>query len=365
MGRRRMKNAQRFFYDEYLQVADNYGNAYIWDATDGFASRLIMGRSNNQDLTYVYDGNKNVSGIVASCGIGEAHCEYGLFGGIAKHQGTSAIVDPWRFSCEYFDDELDVSYYNFRPYSSLLGRWLGRDEIQESAGANLYAYLFNAPSISFDYLGLLSFDDIQWGKLIDVSTGFTFKNPLKFSVLSKFEELTIQLNGSKEDENCCFKVGVAGFLSLNLISTRELFPKKLIGSIAGHNPADWGRVEGGVDVGGSVKVCRCNRKWQVQKPSEIFFGVFVKGSIGSSSSTTRGYNRFSPSVIMPTFHIPNKNPMVKGFWASAQLDGKIVFEVDPFRMNQSESGVFFSASAGYRIGIWSAQWNFPARRIFP
>ena len=33
MGRRVMKNDQRFVFDGYLQIADNGGNAYIWDST--------------------------------------------------------------------------------------------------------------------------------------------------------------------------------------------------------------------------------------------------------------------------------------------------------------------------------------------
>lgn len=64
MGRRVTKNNQWFVYDGYLQIADNGGNAYIWDPTEPIATRPLVWNSstfqpfNFSTSYYTHDGNK-------------------------------------------------------------------------------------------------------------------------------------------------------------------------------------------------------------------------------------------------------------------------------------------------------------------
>jgi len=98
------------------------------------------------------DGNKNVSDVfffALGNGIG-AHYEYASFGAItrtssATHIGNVDIIadNPFRFSSEFYDSELDLVYYNYRHYSPALGRFLSRDPIEEQGGLNLYAFCEN------------------------------------------------------------------------------------------------------------------------------------------------------------------------------------------------------------------------------
>ena len=60
MGRRRAKNVQQFFYDGYLQVADNGGNVYSWDRAERIATRPLAWYFADSVACYVHDGNKNV-----------------------------------------------------------------------------------------------------------------------------------------------------------------------------------------------------------------------------------------------------------------------------------------------------------------
>ena len=62
-------------------------------------------------------------------------------------------MNPFRFSSEHYDSELDLVYYNYRHYSPSLGRFLSRDPIQEQGGLNLYAFVENTWS-EFDLRGL-------------------------------------------------------------------------------------------------------------------------------------------------------------------------------------------------------------------
>ena len=66
--------------------------------------------------------------------------------------------NPFRFSLEYFDEETELVYYNFRYYSPELGRWLSRDPIEEQGGYNLYVMLTNNTINSLDYLGMADDD---------------------------------------------------------------------------------------------------------------------------------------------------------------------------------------------------------------
>ncbi len=57
--------------------------------------------------------------------------------GIGRDASASfdiVALNPFRFSSEYYDSELDLVYYNYRHYSPSLGRFLSRDPIEEQGG---------------------------------------------------------------------------------------------------------------------------------------------------------------------------------------------------------------------------------------
>ena len=152
MGRRRTKDGQRFFYDGYLQVANErtVSNAvvrqsFVWDPTEPVATRpLAWFGSNAPPRLYAHDGNKNVSEVVAAgtnaaAGV-VAHYDYAAFGAVVAQKGGCAEANPWRFSGEYEDTELGLVYYNYRHYEPVTGRWMARDPIGELTHANLYFF---------------------------------------------------------------------------------------------------------------------------------------------------------------------------------------------------------------------------------
>ena len=161
----------RFLYDGYLCVQVLYSNEpynvfeeFVWDPTEPVATRPLVFRyaPNSLNLFYAFDGNKNVSDVfyrMTSNGIG-AHYDYAPFGATSRtHSDSSASFDivalnPFRFSSEYYDSELDLVYYNYRHYSPSLGRFLSRDPIEEQGGLNLYAFGKNKPISFGDRKGL-------------------------------------------------------------------------------------------------------------------------------------------------------------------------------------------------------------------
>ncbi|MBE6400896.1 MAG: RHS repeat-associated core domain-containing protein, partial [Verrucomicrobia bacterium] len=161
----------RFLYDGYLCVQVLYSNEpynvfkeFVWEPTEPVATRPLVFRyaPNSLNLFYAFDGNKNVSDVfyrLNSNGIG-AHYDYAPFGAVTRtHSDSSASFDivslnPFRFSSEYYDSELDLVYYNYRHYSPAHGRFLSRDPIAERGGLNLYAFVGNTPTTHTDSLGL-------------------------------------------------------------------------------------------------------------------------------------------------------------------------------------------------------------------
>ena len=154
-----MTETKIFGNDNYAYAFDNIGNR----ATEPTATRPLTFRHAEKGLMlfYAFDGNKNVSDVfflALQNGIG-AHYEYAPFGAIVRtSKATGSKVDliganPWRFSSEFHDPELDLIYYNYRHYSPALGRFLSRDPIEEQGGRNLYAFVGNNSVIQIDFLG--------------------------------------------------------------------------------------------------------------------------------------------------------------------------------------------------------------------
>ncbi len=102
-----------------------------------------------------YDGNGNVTALMnAATGEESARYEYAPFAERLRETGPLAKLNPIRFSTQYADDVTGDVKYPFRDYDADAGRWLSRDPMEERGGANLYAFVNNAPTWKYDYLGL-------------------------------------------------------------------------------------------------------------------------------------------------------------------------------------------------------------------
>lgn len=152
MGRRVAKNGQRFVYNGYLQIADNNGNVYVWDPTEPVATRPLVWLNGAFAAYYTHGENKCVSEVVAAdCGL-VAYYEYSPFCALIVQRGTAQLSNPWRFSSEYFEDDLSMVYYNYRHYDLMIGRWLVRDSMEAESENNCYAYISNR-CVGWDVLG--------------------------------------------------------------------------------------------------------------------------------------------------------------------------------------------------------------------
>ena len=195
LGRRfekRVLNAAgtRILRERYVYVGYNCvqilngdgGNAvekeFVWDPTEPTGTRPLTWTfvKRGLNLFYAHDGNKNVSDVfflALQNGVA-AHYEYAPFGAITyTAKNTPYTIDliaanPFRFSSEFYDPELDLIYYNYRHYSPALGRWLSRDPIEEQGGLNLYAFCGNNTLITTDYLGNLFGIDFDFNNSLQI-----------------------------------------------------------------------------------------------------------------------------------------------------------------------------------------------------
>ena len=160
---------QLFVYDGFKQIAEYdaldsnaLANTYLWQPV-GLDVPILR----NGGEFCVSDANKNIVVLVDTTGSVTDTYIYDPFGNCA-HTGTSA--NPFRFSSEYFDEETGLVYYNFRYFSSKLGRWIKRDSIGEIDDINIYQYAHNNPSNLFDRYGL-SVDSITASLNDAIATG--------------------------------------------------------------------------------------------------------------------------------------------------------------------------------------------------
>jgi RHS repeat-associated protein len=134
--------------------------AYVWgnDINGGLQSAGGVGGlvavSQNGSIDYpLFDARGNVTAYANSSGAIVATFDYLPFGALASSTGN-ADAFSYRFSTKPFDPETGLVYYNFRYYSPELGRWMGRDPIEEEGGYNLYGIVGNNSVNKIDYLGL-------------------------------------------------------------------------------------------------------------------------------------------------------------------------------------------------------------------
>ena len=98
---------------------------------------------------------RNLATLAAlSDGSATARHECGPLGEPIRVTGPAAGQNPFRFSTKRADPTTDLILYEYRVYQADTGRWLSGDPIEQLGGPNLYGFVNNSPSLSFDRLGL-------------------------------------------------------------------------------------------------------------------------------------------------------------------------------------------------------------------
>lgn len=126
--------------------------------------------------------------VHAGSGQPSARYEYAPFGEPLRVTGDAALLNPFRFSTKYTDDETGLLYYGYRYYSPTLAKWLNRDPLEEEGGLNLYAFVQNNPINFVDALGEMLLDVTATGayqddaKLAQAKTGSSFISKIKDAV---------------------------------------------------------------------------------------------------------------------------------------------------------------------------------------
>ena len=134
----------------------------------GLLSSRYIADENAQIYFHTYDANGNTSELANSIGEISAHYVYDSFGKESSILGNMAALNVYRFSTKPFDSELELYYYGYRCYSSLLGRWINRDPLHElghkillekqghrvrPSDGNLYVFVDNNPLFKIDLDG--------------------------------------------------------------------------------------------------------------------------------------------------------------------------------------------------------------------
>ena len=157
---------KRYVYDTW-NLASEYdvlnalnSRSYVWglDLTQtlqgaGGVGGLISVKDSSGTYYSLYDANGNVTQYLDASGNKVASYDYNPFGRVSSKAGTKADDMPFQFSTKYLDNETELSYYGYRYYSPILGRWINRDPIGEKGGINLYVFLANKSTYTIDYLG--------------------------------------------------------------------------------------------------------------------------------------------------------------------------------------------------------------------
>jgi RHS repeat-associated protein len=126
--------------------------AYVWNpAAPGGIGGLLQLNQNAQPYNFLYDGKGNVRGIIDASQNIAATYSYDPFGVLMAKTGT--LDQPYRFSTKGYDEKTGLSYYGYRFYSPVTGRWVNRDPLGEKGGLNHYGFVQGNPSNFIDPSG--------------------------------------------------------------------------------------------------------------------------------------------------------------------------------------------------------------------
>ena len=157
-------NETNYVYDKWNPIAEFTGStlskSYTWGLDissyiqgSGGVGGLLSVSDGSAAYYPTFDGNGNVSEYLDATGTVVAHYEYDSFGrAIASGIQSNDFIH--QFSTKPLDQESGLHYYGYRYYDSSIGRWLGRDPVEEFDSFNLFAFLDNDGINRIDLFGL-------------------------------------------------------------------------------------------------------------------------------------------------------------------------------------------------------------------
>lgn len=131
-----------------LTTSDNAWGLHLGGGIGGLLSAGPVGN----DHEYLFDGEGNVTTVLDGTETPVASYSYDPFG--APRAKSGALEQDFRFASKMYDEKTGLSYFGYRFYSPLIGRWMSRDPSREGGGINLYAYAENNPLSFVDPTGL-------------------------------------------------------------------------------------------------------------------------------------------------------------------------------------------------------------------
>ncbi|MBE6434569.1 MAG: RHS repeat-associated core domain-containing protein, partial [Akkermansiaceae bacterium] len=199
---------QRYIYRGYLQIAcidltrSHHPAIWFitWDPTQNLGTRPLAIQKDGTWYTYGFDITKNVSEIFSSNGYISTIYSYTPYGSVFA---TGSVSQPIQWSSEIYDSDLNLTYYNYRYYNPLDGRWINRDYLSYT---NMYTYAAQNPLLMVDVLGLAHLDyhlKVARGFINDNYNNLSSNDKINFefgSILPDFPDLA-QLNKAESLKN--------------------------------------------------------------------------------------------------------------------------------------------------------------------
>jgi len=127
-------------------------------SVQGLLTHLVVGQVTTDKLYfYINDHLGKPQVLTDDAGSVVWKADYEPFGMALEHN-SSSVVNQFRFTGQYYDQETELHYNYFRFYDPKTGRYLTPDPIGLFGGINLYSYVQNNPINFIDPYGL-----IRWG----------------------------------------------------------------------------------------------------------------------------------------------------------------------------------------------------------
>lgn len=218
---------QRYLYRGYLQIAcvDLARAAHpalwfiTWDPTQSIATRPLAIRKDGTWYAYGWDFSKNICEIFGPAGYIRTSYTYAPCGEVVQNGN---VVQPIQWSSEYYEQEMSLSYYNYRYYNCFAAKWLSRDKLNEKGGVNLYNYVKNNTIKEIDILG-----NIAWVLIIPCIKGMA---------ISAVSDVSVQ------ECKCCYKQVGWRLWKCDLgacppINVCSVIVSAIVGCAAGYIPA--------------------------------------------------------------------------------------------------------------------------------